>query len=1088
MIIATNSSFAGKRVREAHAPAPVRSPLSRKRFVCLALGLALFLMLDTVSCHFAGPTDPIPTIAGVRSLPESEIARGHRVLLRGVVTLFDPGWRLLAIQDETGGIVIDWPPLERGLQIGDQVEVQGATSIDNHVLSIVTASLRVLGKAPLPRPLLTSAGSVACGQILDRIVQIEFTPDEGAIGDATHTAQFTTRQPCKQLVVIGRLLRQYSPASLTGHRLRVRGVPLASYSPSGELDQVRLMFEDDSSLDVLDPPAPDNGTSSSSNLPELKSISAVKALSRSEALRGYPVDVEGIVTAPINPRHNGYFIQQNSTGICIFSPRGSAPAIHSGQKVRIIGRSEKGGFAPVIRQRTLQILGEASLPTPVKLDPGDVFHGWEENVWAEIEGLATGVVSDEQTHQLELFAGSKRILIWFSQETSAEKLAPFLGARIVVRGVYSPLYSAAGELTGFRMFTPSPEMLTIVEKQPSQDEFRSIGSLLQFDPRGVPRHRFRTAGTVTYRDDTGRLYLQDGDSALLVSGTGPGDPPLNSWAALSGFLSPETGLPRIEHVRWLDLKPASPVSAKPALAESLRTGEFDGRLVTVEAFLEDRHTAGGELQLELVAGRSRFTAHLQAPGSIDSFPDLRSGALLRLTGVCATTSGQSVAGTPSPNLWLRNQDDIVLVRSAPWWDVRRALYAASAASILLILMLAWVARLRHNLIAQMRLRSNLEEQLFHAQKLESIGRLAGGVAHDFNNYLTVVLGYTSLLLDQFPENGLIRTQLNTIRDVGEKTASLTRQLLAFSRKQVMQPVPCDLNEIIASAKSTLLPLIGEHIEIVMDLGKVDRVNIDPAQFLQVLVNLAVNGRDAMPDGGRLIFETENVELGPDVRPEFDLQPGRYVCVTITDTGAGMDRETRERIFEPFFTTKEAGRGTGLGLAVVFGIVKQSNGHIEVQSRPGYGTRFRIYLPTTDSHATNEPALVETREKPGSETILVVEDQVAVRQLVCAALEEHGYKVISAGSPKQALAILDDAGTSIDLLLTDLVMPEISGHLLAAQAAIRRPGMRILYISGYSEEIVASSDAAAERIDCLEKPFTSDQVAAAVRRVLDRVVA
>jgi nitrogen-specific signal transduction histidine kinase/CheY-like chemotaxis protein len=414
------------------------------------------------------------------------------------------------------------------------------------------------------------------------------------------------------------------------------------------------------------------------------------------------------------------------------------------------------------------------------------------------------------------------------------------------------------------------------------------------------------------------------------------------------------------------------------------------------------------------------------------------------------------------------------------------MYAALAASALLVLMLAWVARLRHNLLVQ-------EEHLLHAQKLESIGRLAGGVAHDFNNYLTVVLGYTTMLVDELPDElpdiHTIRTHLRTIRDVGEKTASLTRQLLAFSRKQALQPVPCDVNEVINDARSTLLPLIGEHIEIVMRLGGVEPVSIDPAQFLQVLVNLAVNARDAMPSGGQLIFETETHELAPGpLQRRFGLQPGRYVSLTVRDTGVGMDRATRQRIFEPFFTTKGARHGTGLGLAVVFGIVKQSKGHIEVQSKPGQGARFRIYLPVVERSTPAKERTMPTKECSGSETILVVEDQEAVRELVCTALRGYGYVVFSADGPQQALAMLADLDVSIDMLLTDMVMPEMSGRLLAAEAAVKRPGIRILFMSGYSEEIVANADMGDEQLDSIEKPFTSDQLAAAVRTVLDRVVA
>jgi signal transduction histidine kinase/ActR/RegA family two-component response regulator len=1052
-------------------------------------GLAVLGIANLLGCGtLAKPASPIRTIVEIKKLPEREIAGGRPVELRGLITLFDPGWRLLAVQDETGGILVDWPPLATNVQIGDQVEVAGATSIDNHVPSIVAASIHVVGKAPLPRPEVTSADSIACGKILNRMVEVEFRPDEGSFGDGTHTARFTSRQRCNQLVVIGRLLRRYSPASLTGRRLRVRGVPLAFYSPSGAIDHVRLMFEDDSNLDVLDTPPPEVSPAFSSTLPELRSIKAVKALPRAEAARGYPALVEGVVTAPVNPRHDGYFIQEGSTGICIFAPRNQGTLLRAGQRIRVQGRTEKGGFAAVIRQSSLEILGHAPLPKPVKIDPGDVFHGWEENLWVEVEGLATAVITDGQTHQLELFVGPKRLLVWFSEEDSPEILPSMIGSRLLVRGVYSPLYSASGALLGFRMFTPSGRMLKVIERPAAEEEVRTIASLSQFDPRGAPRHRFRTAGTVTYRDTRGRLYLQEGNSSLQVVGNGAGDPPLNTWATVEGFLSPEMGMPRIEHVRWVNANPSASPAPTPALAESLVSGELEGRLVTVEGFLESRRTSGGELQLDVIAARTRFTAYMEAPGSQDAFQNLRPGALLRLTGVCATQPAQSIAGGFLASLWLRGANDVEVVRGAPWWDLRRALYAAFTASALLILVLAWVARLRHNLVVQMALRSKLEEQLLHAQKLESVGRLAGGVAHDFNNYLTVVLGYTSLLLEQFPDQGTIHKQLSTIREVGETTASLTRQLLAFSRKQVMQPVPCNLNDIIADAKATLLPLIGEHIDIVMHLQELGPVSIDPAQFLQVLVNLAVNARDAMPNGGKLTFETTTREFAArNVPPEYGLQPGQYVCVSIMDTGVGMDRRTRQRIFEPFFTTKEAGRGTGLGLAVVFGIVKQSNGHIEVESKPGEGTCFRIYLPIAKMKIPSKQPRIPRKERAGSETILLVEDQTAVRELVCTALEAHGYKVIAADSPKQALSTIEDPAVSIDLLLTDLVMPEMSGRLLAAQAAVKQPGIRILYITGYSEEVIAEQDAGGERIDCLEKPFTPSEVAAAVRRTLDKLM-
>ena len=292
----------------------------------LAAELAVLGTAGLLGCgKLSKSAGPIRTIATINNLSEHESAAGQRVELSGVVTLSDPSWRLLAIQDETGGVLVDWPPLERNLQPGDQVEVKGATSIDNHVLSIV-------------------------GEKLYRLVQVEFKPDNASMGDATHTARFSKHEHCGDLVAISRFLQLPStPGTLIGHRIRVRGVPLGFYSPPGALTEVRLIFQDDSDIDVLDDLSAKTAAPSNSNLPELGTLSAVKLLPRRDAARGYPVRVEGVVTTPPNPMHNGYFLQEGSIGIYIHLPPGKQPVLRSGERVRIVGRTEKGGFAPVIR-------------------------------------------------------------------------------------------------------------------------------------------------------------------------------------------------------------------------------------------------------------------------------------------------------------------------------------------------------------------------------------------------------------------------------------------------------------------------------------------------------------------------------------------------------------------------------------------------------------------------------------------------------------------------------------------------------------------------------------------------------------------
>ena len=731
----------------------------------------------------------------------------------------------------------------------------------------------------------------------------------------------------------------------------------------------------------------------------------------------------------------------------------------------------------MIREASFERLGAGDLPRPIKISPGDAFRGVEENLWVEVEGVPTSIVVDGGAMRLEVASEARRLTVWFSESVSPEQLRPLIDAVVTVRGVYSPLYTGSGVLTGFRVFTSSPEMLTVLTPPPEERESRTIESLQGFDTRGTPRHRIRVSGAVTYRDSTGRVYLQAGGHSLRVVSPGIEVPPIGAEATAEGVVFGDAGSLQLEQVRWVSHAPGTAEPPTPVVAQSMLTGETDGLLVSVEAYVEGRRTSGGELQLGVQAGRTRFSAYLEAPGSADMFPDVRPGALLRLTGI---SESQLEPGALQPRLGalrMRVPEDIAVVRPAPWWDLQRALYAASTLTLLLVGALGVAVHLRRGLAKQVELRLRLEEQLLHAQRLESIGRLAGGVAHDFNNYLTVILGYASMLESRFVEDKDACEQLAGISAVGEKAAALTRQLLAFSRKQVLRPRACDLNDLIAHARGTLLPLIGEQVEIEMRLSSLAPVSVDPDQFFQVLVNLAVNARDAMPAGGTLTITSGEVELTADSTACAEaLPPGRYANVSVADTGVGMDSETRTRVFEPFFTTKEPGRGTGLGLSVVFGIIKQSNGHIDVQSAPGCGTVFTIYVPLATSDLQPLPRVAARTEETGTETILVVEDQDEVRELVRAALETRGYRVVEASRARDALVLADDSAERIDLVLTDVVMPDMSGIALKDEMTRRWPGIRVLYMTGYTSEALDGPS--------LGKPFTASDVAKAVRRQLD----
>ena len=389
-------------------------------------------------------------------------------------------------------------------------------------------------------------------------------------------------------------------------------------------------------------------------------------------------------------------------------------------------------------------------------------------------------------------------------------------------------------------------------------------------------------------------------------------------------------------------------------------------------------------------------------------------------------------------------------------------------------------------------RKQLEEQFRQAQKMEAVGRLSGGVAHDFNNLLGVIIGYAEFLQEGLQAEGPMRNSVDEILKAGKRAASLTRQLLAFSRQQVLDPKVIDLNSAVADMEKLLRRLIGEDIELKTSLAsRLGRIRADQGQLEQVIMNLAVNARDAMPQGGKLIITTDDFVMDDSfVRHyAYPVQPGQYVRLTVTDTGIGMDAETKARAFEPFFTTKEKGKGTGLGLATVYGVVKQSGGYIDIETAPGAGTSFKIYLPKVDAEIDGQAAPSSGVRRPanGSETILLVEDEESLRTLTRATLELDGYKVLEAKDGLDALAVSRRHDGAIELLLTDVVMPGMGGRPLAQELSRLRPETRVVYMSGYTGQTVGSQGPIDPGSDFLSKPFTREVLTRKIREALDRPV-
>ena len=382
-------------------------------------------------------------------------------------------------------------------------------------------------------------------------------------------------------------------------------------------------------------------------------------------------------------------------------------------------------------------------------------------------------------------------------------------------------------------------------------------------------------------------------------------------------------------------------------------------------------------------------------------------------------------------------------------------------------------------------RKLIEEQLRQAQKLESIGRLAGGVAHDFNNLLTVINGFSAFIVSGLDNDDSLRQYAEEIQKAGDRAASLTKQLLAFSRKQVVDPKIFDLNKMVRDSVPMLQRLIGEDIAIVTDLDDIlGQVRADPDQIHQVVMNLVVNARDAMPNGGRLEIATEGVDVTEDdaaVVP--DATPGRFILMSVADSGLGMDETTRQHVFEPFFTTKESGKGTGLGLSTVYGIIRQSGGWLDIWSKVGVGTTMKVYLPHIDARAPSEEEALAPEVDGGGETILVVEDQDAVRSLTKIALEQYGYHVLEASNGGEAIALAKQHSGDLRLLLTDIVLRGMNGKEVSEHLKLLIPNLRVVFTSGYTEEVIVHRGVLDNGVAYIPKPFTPDALAAKVREVL-----
>lgn len=957
----------------------------------------------------------------------------------------------------------------------------------------------------------------------------------------------------------------------------------------------------------------------------LTGISQVRRLTAAEAERRLPVRVRGVVTFAHRGDEGGYglFVQDESAGIFVNDRRPESETCQAGDWVEVEGVSGPGFYAPLIELKGMRVVGKAAMPEPLKVSADELMTGRMDSQRVRVRGTITRLTAGRRTVRMGMLTGEALVDVTIPSDSGLVDADRWVDAEVWLTGVCGSSFNAKRQLVGVNLSVRGKEDVEVIRAAPG-DPFavpqRTIRSLFQFDPGEQSRHRVRVPGVVTLHVPGLGVFLQDEQDGLFVPTHDAGELRSGDRVEVAGFLQARLLNSELLETRFRRLGEGPPVEPASVTMESLTTGDFDNRLVTVDTKILERRGAAERPTLHCRSGLWVFEIRGHTAELDELFRSVEPGSRVRVTGVWVRQR-DSVSGFSPMRLLLREPGDLAVVEAPIWWSSRRTATAVGGLFAAILAILAWAMILRRQVamrteqtrealafleasveqspsgimiveapglaVRQMNAaalamrgtpkqpltglgmgrdpgrwqvlrpdgsvypsdelplvravrggevtrgeellirdttgadrwvvvnaapvrgsdgsiaagilvfhdisdrkraeeeRARLQEQLLQSQKMESVGRLAGGVAHDFNNMLQTILGNTDLAMDEVPASSPVRENLLEIRNAAQRSAELTRQLLAFARKQAVSPRVIDLNATVGGLLKMLHRLIGEDIRLIWVPGEgVWPVRIDPSQLDQVLANLAVNARDAIRGTGRTTITTSNSTLDETAaRAVSECEPGEYVRLTVRDSGVGMSPEVLCHLFEPFFTTKEVGRGTGLGLATVYGIVRQNGGSISVESTPGSGTAFAIYLPRSPGVPETGPAMRDSAIRRGTETILLVEDEEVVLSYCRRVLERQGYSVIAMKDPRQALEAVRRREGSLDLLITDVVMPEMNGRELRDRLREMRPGLRCLFMSGYPADAMAPAGILGEGDELLEKPFTLEAFSRRIAKVL-----
>ena len=1074
--------------------------------------VCLLLLAACSRVEEPGPAKPIDNVAEVWKLTPAQARRGYPVEFHGIVTYFDPQGDLLTIQDSTAGIYVELTDAAADLRAGQAVEVRGFTGYEASAPVIVKPALRVGALGDLPTPKRPDPRSIREGQADYQRIEIHGKLLARRTADSTHTRfDLLLGNQAVECILLAESRSVLDP--LVGADVAVRGVPVTVRTVSGEIQRVQIYVAAPGDVESRgtatvsgasgqSPPEP---TQATPGLPVLNTAAQVKSLVHRDDNRIYPVRLRAVVTLT-EPDWSGLTVQDATAGIYVEVARGRVAHFKLGDVVEIEGFGVSGQFAPSIVGHSIRVVGHGALPATRPFWTSRVT-GPDENARARISGVVQSISKWNLTGLTLSVAGDAGLIpVRIVQADAKRPVNELIDAEITADGIGSPLFDREHRIYGFQVVAQTLDDVKVTRASPG-DRFTGpaipIEAILRFNPDRPMNHRAKVVGTVVLARNE-MVYVADETGGVRLRTRVAPDVHVGDRVEAVGF--PPVPLYRLalDEVFLRRVGPGRIPAALDISADEATGGPYDARLVRLTAFLVSQRVPFGDHRLYLQAGRKQFVATLEHPQSSEFLNSLQDGSLLQVTGVCVVDWDDTQA-LPRPqtfHLLIPSPAGIRVIQRATWWTRGRALIFLAFMSALVLVVLAWVVVLRRRVASQtahirerMEREVRLQTRLEEAERLESLGRLAGGIAHDFNNLLTVINGYADLLLIRAGLSESNRKNVVEIRNAGKRAASLTLQLLAFSRKQVLQPRVLDLNAVALETEIMLRRLIGENIHLEVNLDPSACMALaDPSQMTQVLMNLSVNARDAMPGGGTLTISTTQAQLnghssGRDWHPAGQGEgpaPGRYVLLSVIDTGSGMDEATRAHIFEPFFTTKDVGKGTGLGLSTVFGIVRQSKGYIRVQSAPGKGSAFTICLPQVA--AGGECAAVEAQKADapganGQETILIVEDQSQVRSLVRRVLQQWGYLTLEASSAYEGLTLLKDHTDPIELMITDVVMPGMTGVRLAEEVKRTRPEIKVLFMSGYTHSEIDHDGRLHDGVEFIQKPFTPDALAAKVRAVL-----